>query len=30
VDFAWKMLNQVKTKVAATPGLVAGIIEHGD
>ena len=30
VDFAWKMLGQVKTKVGAVPGLVAGIIEHGD
>jgi type III restriction enzyme len=30
VDFAWKMLHQVKTKVGAVPGLVAGIIEHGD
>jgi len=30
VDFAWKMLRQVKIKVGGTPGLVAGIIEHGD
>ena len=30
VDFAWKMLRQVKSKVEAIPGLVAGIIEHGD
>lgn len=30
VDFAWRMLNQVKTKVGAVPGLVSGIIEHGD
>jgi hypothetical protein len=30
VDFAWKMLNQLKTKVAVLPGLVAGIIEYGD
>lgn len=30
VEFAWKMLRQVKTKVAAVPGLVAGIIEYGD
>lgn len=30
VDFAWKMLNQVRTKVGAVPGLVAGIIEYGD
>jgi hypothetical protein len=30
VDFAWKMLRQVKSKISAVPGLVAGIIEHGD
>src|SRR6266568_21338 len=30
IEFAWKMLRQVKTKVAATPGLVAGMIEYGD
>ncbi len=30
VDFAWKMLRQVQTKVGAVPGLIAGIIEHGD
>ncbi|MBI4329753.1 MAG: DEAD/DEAH box helicase family protein [Chloroflexi bacterium] len=30
VDFAWKMLSQVKTKVAAIPGLIAGVIEYGD
>ena len=30
VDFAWKMLRQVKTKVATIPGLIAGIIEYGD
>lgn len=30
VDFAWKMLRQVKEKVEDTPGLVAGIIEDGD
>lgn len=30
VDFAWKMLRQIKTKVAAIPGLIAGIIEYGD
>lgn len=30
VNFAWKMLSQVKAKVGAIPGLVAGIIEHGD
>lgn len=30
VDFAWKMLGQVKAKVGAIPGLVAGVIEYGD
>ncbi|MBP7049700.1 MAG: DEAD/DEAH box helicase family protein [Phycisphaerae bacterium] len=30
VDFAWKMLQQVKTRVGAIPGLTAGIIEYGD
>jgi superfamily II DNA or RNA helicase len=30
IDFAWKMLRQVKSKVEAIPGLVAGIIENGD
>lgn len=30
VDFAWKMLKQVKSKVRGVPGLVAGIIEYGD
>jgi len=30
VDYAWKMLRQVKSKVAGAPGLVAGIIEYGD
>jgi len=30
VDFAWKMLRQVKAKVGAIPGLIAGVIEHGD
>jgi len=30
VDYAWRMLAQVKSKVAGTPGLVAGIIEYGD
>lgn len=30
VDFAWKMLRQVKAKVGAIPGLTAGIIEYGD
>ena len=30
VEFAWKMLGQVKKKVLAVPGLVAGVIEYGD
>ncbi len=30
VDFAWKMLRQVKKKVGGFPGLIAGIIEYGD
>ena len=30
VVFAWKMLRQVKVKVSAIPGLVAGVIEHGN
>ena len=30
VDFAWKMLRQVKAKVGAIPGLIAGIIEYGN
>jgi hypothetical protein len=30
VDFAWKMLRQIKAKVGTVPGLVAGIIEYGD
>lgn len=30
VDFAWKMLRQVKLKVGAIPGLIAGVIEYGD
>ncbi len=29
VDYAWKMLQQVKAKVGAMPGLIAGIIEYG-
>lgn len=29
VDFAWKMLPQVKLKVGGIPGLIAGVIEHG-
>jgi hypothetical protein len=30
VDFAWKMRRQVKAKVGAIPGLIAGIIEYAD
>jgi superfamily II DNA or RNA helicase len=30
VVFAWKMLRQVKSRIEAVPGLVAGIIENGD
>ncbi|HNQ22663.1 MAG TPA: DEAD/DEAH box helicase family protein [Phycisphaerae bacterium] len=30
VEFAWKMLPQVKAKTAGIPGLIAGIIEYGD
>jgi len=30
LDFAWKMLRQVKAKVQAIPGLIAGVIEYGD
>jgi len=30
VDFAWKMLRQVKAKVEGIPGLIAGIIEYGN
>ena len=30
VEFAWKMLRQVEQRVAAVPGLIAGVIEHGD
>lgn len=30
VDFAWKMLRQMRAEVAAIPGLVAGVIEYGD
>lgn len=28
--YTWKMLPQVRKKIAATPGLVAGIIEYGN
>jgi type III restriction enzyme len=30
VDFTWKMLQQLKLKVGAIPGLIAGVIEHGN
>jgi type III restriction enzyme len=30
VNFAWKMLDQVRSRVSTVPGLVAGIIEHDD
>ena len=30
VEYAWKMLQQVQSRVGAVPGLVAGIIEYGD
>ncbi|MDQ3624253.1 MAG: hypothetical protein M3463_17485, partial [Verrucomicrobiota bacterium] len=30
VEFAWKMLRQIRNKVGTVPGLVAGIIEYGD
>jgi len=30
VEYAWKMLPQIKPKVAAVPGLVAGMIDHDD
>ena len=30
VDFAWRMLRQVQARVGAIPGLIGGIIEHGD
>lgn len=30
LDYVWKMLNQVKIKVNAIPGLIAGIIEYAD
>jgi type III restriction enzyme len=30
VDFAWKMLRQVKVKVGVIPGLIAGVIEYGN
>ncbi|MGR3913434.1 MAG: DEAD/DEAH box helicase family protein [Gammaproteobacteria bacterium] len=30
VDFAWKMLAQMRQKVESVPGLVAGVVVHGD
>lgn len=30
LDYAWKMLEQVKLRVSRTPGLVAGIIEYAN
>lgn len=30
IEFAWKMLRQVRGKVGSSLGLVAGIIEYGD
>jgi len=30
LDYAWKMLDQVKAKVIAVPGLVGGMIEYGN
>jgi hypothetical protein len=30
LDYAWKMLDQVKAKVSAVPGLVGGIIEYAN
>lgn len=30
IDFAWKMLRQVEVQVGGIPGLIAGVIEHGD
>ena len=30
LNYAWKMLDQVKNKVTAMPGLVGGIIEHAN
>lgn len=30
VDFAWRMLRQVQARVGTIPGLIGGIIEHGD
>lgn len=30
LDYAWKMLDQVKAKIVAVPGLVGGIIEYAN
>ena len=30
VEFAYRMLGQMRRKVAAVPGLIAGVVEHGD
>jgi len=30
LDYAWRMLDQVKSKVAAVPGLVGGMIEYAN
>ena len=30
LEFAWKMLPRVEANISAIPGLVAGVIEHGD
>ena len=30
LNYAWKMLPQLRRKVGAIPGLIAGIIEYGD
>lgn len=30
VEYAWKMLRQVREQIGAIPGLIAGVIKHGD
>lgn len=30
LEYSWRMLRQVRQRVGAVPGLVAGVIEHGD
>ena len=30
VEFAWKMLPQMKDKIVSIPGLIAGVVEYGD